>query len=396
MLDRGIRALVGRSEPLRAGGPLTPITIASLLGLLAVWRLGILAVSFIFDQAGQVTCGVGVQRPWNYSACWDVQNYQIIAAQGYSHSSDGPSNVGFFPLYPLLMRWATDLSPGGGDVRAGVIVGSIALAAAVVYIFLLVRGDHGETIAWRTLAFLLAFPAAFFFSAAYTEPVFLLGIAGTLYHARRGQWIAAGLFAAAASATKLVGVMLFVPLVFEAHAQGAFRRDTARAIAGALLAPSGALAYFAWLQWRFGDFRVFFDSQNNWNRAGFYPAFTMGIERLLGDTDTMLEFYPRTVTPVPTLWIMVDSTLLLLFIAAGVLLWKYVRPSYGAFILASALMLGMGGSTMSLNRYLAVLFPVFILLAMIRSEAIRQAITIVFVLGLSLETYFFVHSLWAG
>ena len=375
---------------------MSPVTIASVLGLLAVWRLGILVVSFIFDQTGQVTCGVGVPKPWNYSACWDVQNYQIIAAQGYNHTPDGPSNVAFFPLYPLLMRWATDLSPGGGDVRAGIIVGSIALAAAVVYIFLLVRGDQGETIAWRTLAFLLAFPAAFFFSVPYTEPVFLLGIAGSLYHARRGQWILAGLFAATASATKLLGIMLIVPLVIEAYAQGAFRRDSLRAVAGTLLAPSGAIAYFAWLQWRFGDFRVFFESQNNWNRSGFYPAFTLGIERILGDTETMLEFYPRTVTPIPTLWILADSTLLLLFVAAGVLLWKYVRPSYGAFVLASALMLGMGGSTMSLNRYLVVLFPAFILLAMIRSEAIRQALMIIFVLGLSLETYFYVHSLWAG
>ena len=173
-------------------------------------------------------------------------------------------------------------------------------------------------------------------------------------------------------------------------------RRNIRAWAGLLLAPSGAIAFFAWLQWKFGDFRVFFESQDNWNRSGFHPAFTMGIERLLGDTETMLEFYPRTVTPIPTLWILVDSTLLLLFIAAGVILWRYVRPSYGAYVLASAVMLGMGGSTMSMNRFLVVLFPAFILLALIRSEAIRQAIAIVFVLGLSLETYFFIHSLWAG
>lgn len=395
-LERVLTALVGRSEPLRPRERVKLLTIIAVVGFVAVWRAAILVLSFVFDQAGQVTCGVGVPKPWNYSACWDTQNYQIIAAQGYTHIDDGPSNVGFFPLYPLLMRWVTDLSPGGGDVRAGVIVGTLALVAAAIYIFLLVRGDHGETIAWRTLAFLLMFPAAFFFSAAYTEAVFLLGIAGSLYHARRGQWVLAGLLAAAGSATKLVGVMLIVPLVIEAIAQGAVNRRSLRAFAGIALAPAGAIAYFAWLQWRFGDFRVFFDSQDNWNRAGFHPAFTMGFERILGDTTTMLEFYPRTVTPIPTLWILVDSTLLLLFIAAGVILWRWVRPSYGAYVLASALMLGMGGSPMSLNRFLVVLFPAFLLLALIRWEPIRQAIAIIFVLGLAVETYFFVHSLWAG
>jgi hypothetical protein len=387
--------MVGTSAP-AAPQHLAPLTLAAVLGLLAVWRAGILLVSFIFDEAGQVTCGSGVPKPWKYSACWDTQNYQIIASSGYQYTPDGPSNVAFFPLYPLLMRWATDLSPGGGDVRAGVIVGTLAMAAAVVYVFLLVRADLGETIAWRSLAFLLMFPAAFFFSAAYTEPVFLLGIAGSLYYARRGQWLLAGLFGAAASATKLVGVFLIVPIVFEAVAQGALSRRNLRPLFGAALAPCGAIAYFAYLQWRFGDFRIFFEAQENWKRDSFSPSYFMGIERLLGDTETMLRFYPLTVTPIPTTWILVDTTLLLLFIGAGVLLWRYVRASYGAFVLASALFLGLSGNPMGLNRFLAVLFPAFILLALIRSEPIRQAIAIVFVMGLTIETYFFVHSWWAG
>src|SRR3712207_7954484 len=53
------------------------------------------------------------------------------------------------------------------------LVNLVALLAAALYVFLLVRIDEGESVAWRTLALLLLFPSAFFFTAAYSETVFL-------------------------------------------------------------------------------------------------------------------------------------------------------------------------------------------------------------------------------
>ena len=57
---------------------------------------------------------------------------------------------------------------------------------------------------------------------------------------------------------------------------------------------------------------------------------------------------------------------------------------------------GLSGNPQSLNRYLLVLFPVYILLAQIRSEAIRIAIIIAFGLGLGIEAFFFMNEMWAG
>lgn len=395
-LDRWLTVLVGRGEPSRTPERVTPLTLAGIAGVVAVWRLAILAYSYVLDQVGYMTCGVLVPRPWNYSACWDTASYQQIAANGYSYTPDQPSTIAFFPMYALLMRWANDLIPGPGDVKAGVIVNFFALTIGAIYVFLLVRRDFGETIAWRTLGFLLLFPSAFFFSAAYSEAIFLVGVAGSLYHARRGQWARAGLFAAFGSATKLAGVLLIVPLVVEALSQRVWTRPRPYSLAGIALAPLGAIAYFAWLHVEYGSYRTFFNAQQNWVRESFSPVFLMGIQRLTGDTSDAVLFYPPTITPISGVWILIDTTLVALFLAAGVYLWIRVLPSYGALVIAPSLLFGLSGNPQSLSRYLLVLFPVYILLARIRSEAIRIAITIAFGLGLAMVAFFFMNQMWAG
>ncbi|HYI14253.1 MAG TPA: glycosyltransferase family 39 protein [Thermomicrobiales bacterium] len=394
--DRWLTVLVGRSEPSRTAERVSPLVLAGLVGIVTVWRLAILAYSYILDQVGYMTCGALVPQPWNYSACWDTASYQQIAANGYAYTPDEPSTIAFFPMYALLMRWANDLIPGPGDVKAGVIVNFVALIVGVVYVFLLVRRDFSETIAWRTVGFLLLFPSAFFFSAAYSEAIFLVSVAGSLYHARRGHWVRAGLFAAFGSATKLAGILLIVPLVVEALSQRAWTRPRPNSLAGILLAPLGAIAYFAWLHVEYGSYRTFFNAQQNWIRESFSPVFVMGIQRLTGDISDAILFYPPTITPIPGVWILIDTTLVALFLAAGVYLWLRVRASYGALVIAPSLLFGLSGNPQSLNRYLLVLFPVYILLAQIRSEAIRIAIIIAFGLGLGIEAFFFMNEMWAG
>jgi hypothetical protein len=116
---------------------------------------------------------------------------------------------------------------------------------------------------------------------------------------------------------------------------------------------------------------------------------------LLGD-ERGLIYYLLTITPVPSVFLLMDTTLLLLFIVAGIILSIRVRPSYGAFVLASSLVLVFSGNPQSLGRYLVVFFPAFILLGRIGSEPIRNAISVFFLLGLGFITYSFVNGLWAG
>jgi hypothetical protein len=331
---------------------------------------------------------------WRYSVRWDAGWYLGIVRFGYEYIPGQSTSVAFFPLFPLLIGIFDRVLPGG-DVLAALVVVHLALAMALVYVFQTVRLDFGDKVAWRTLVFLLMFPTAFFFSAVYTESLLLLGIAGALYHARRGQWWRAAGFGVIASATKIVGVLMPIPLALELWRQrGASRRDPWPLLAVAA-SSLGTFAYFGYLHWKFGSFRVFFHTESEWHRDVLSPVFLMGIKRVLGDTSALI-YYPPNSTALNSLFLILDTTLLIVFLVAGFIVWRRIRPSYGALIISMALVPALSGSPQSLNRYVVVLFPAFILLGLIRSEPVRQAILIVFTFGLAITTYLFVQSYWAG
>lgn len=106
--------------------------------------------------------------------------------------------------------------------------------------------------------------------------------------------------------------------------------------------------------------------------------------------------YPSAAVPSRGFFLAYDTGVLLLFVAAGVFLWLRVRPSYGGLVLAYLAVPAFSGSMQSMSRFVAVLFPVFILLARVKSGPLRNAITGVFLCGLIVTTYLFVNGLWAG
>jgi hypothetical protein len=389
-----------------AGGPEIPArgkrislwTLASIFAFLAAWRLAIFGLSWATGTMGVAfdwqPPEIGEMWLWRYSVRWDAGWYLGIAENGYEYVPGGISSVAFFPLFPLLIAMFDAVLPGS-SVFAGLVVVHLSLAAAVVYVYQTIRLDFGETVAWRTVFFLLAFPTAFFFSAVYTESLFLLTLAGSLYHARRGQWTRAMLFGIAASATRIVGVLIPLPLALELWRQRGFSRRNPWPLVAILLTPLGMLAYFAYLQYEFGDYRAFFHTESTWNRDSFSPVILQGIQWMRGDA-TMLDYYPRTSGPLREIFLTFDTLVVTVFIAVGIYLWLKVRPSYGALVVAMALVPALSGSPQSMNRYVVVLFPAFLLLGRIEREAVRQIVALVFILGIGLTTWLFVQAYWAG
>ena len=79
-----LHRLIGDRLLPAASAKLSAWTVLQILGFLTLWRAAILIFSHIFDHLGSGTCGLGVTWPLSYSACWDTQWYQVIAAQGYA------------------------------------------------------------------------------------------------------------------------------------------------------------------------------------------------------------------------------------------------------------------------------------------------------------------------
>jgi hypothetical protein len=155
------------------------------------------------------------ERLFSIWSHWDGEWYLQIATQGYQ-PDDG--SAAFFPLFPLCIKILGVLL-GGTDfsyLLAGVLVSAFATIALFILFYELARRELRQELAGRAVFYLAIFPTAFFFSAIYTESLFLALVIGTFLAARHWQkWWLAGLLAALAALTRSVGVALIVPLAWE-------------------------------------------------------------------------------------------------------------------------------------------------------------------------------------
>jgi hypothetical protein len=148
---------------------------------------------------------------------WDGLWYAFIARDGYAPItlSNGltyalDARAAFWPLFPWLMRLGHDLT--GFTVDAvGWIVANAAFFVALPLLYRLVALDFDLPTARRTVVTLAFFPTAFFFSAVYTESLFLLLAVGALLAARQQSWFLAGCVGLLAALTRSQGVLLLAP-----------------------------------------------------------------------------------------------------------------------------------------------------------------------------------------
>jgi hypothetical protein len=400
---------------------------------LLVWVAGvgtILAFGFgpqrkAFNPPG-VTSGFGwlgnlLAAP---AARWDAAWYLVIARYGYRPDlgSYTAARAAFFPLYPLGLKAIS--SPGVPPVLAGVLLSTAALALALYWIHRLsalelgragrmsLTGDRvGE--AARLAVMLTAFaPMAFFFSAVYSESLYLALSVGLFWNARRGRWVWVGVLGALAGATRSTGLVLALPALMiylygpredRPPDRPAQRRRRLSVPACALqgvpikvrpryrlrrdalwlaLLPAGLLAYGAYLALAGGDALAPFQAQGVWGRhfAGPYVGVWDGVKAAIEGARQLLSFQRRHLyfpTAGGSPFVSAGHNLmlcafLLAAIPAIVGVLRRLPLAYGAYVIvALALPLSDPVSSqplMSLPRFLVVLFPLSIWLAAWLSE----------------------------
>jgi hypothetical protein len=160
----------------------------------------------------------GLTRPFGYFgnllvsplARWDSVWYLQIAHSGYDHDPLHLRST-FFPLYPMMVRGLGVVVRS--DLIAGVLISLACFVIALVLLYRLVALELDAERA-RICVMLIAFcPMAYYFSAVYTESLFLALSVGCVYAARTGHWAQAALLGALASASRNTGVLLVVPIV---------------------------------------------------------------------------------------------------------------------------------------------------------------------------------------
>ena len=197
---------------------------------------------------------------------WDGAWYMRIARSGYPHhvaanvTYDMPdARAAFFPVFPTIVRALDRVLPGGPSVAAltlNLVLGGVA----VWLVGVLAREYFGVATAERAMVLMALFPGSFVLSFAYTEALLIVLAALTLLLLHRRQWLAAGLVAALASATRPNGVAVCVACAVAAGLAVRHRREW-RALIAPLLSPLGFLGFQWWLGHHTGERGVWFRVQ---------------------------------------------------------------------------------------------------------------------------------------
>lgn len=291
---------------------------------------------------------------------WDGQWYLSVVRDGYP--ADVPAGidsvglwpearVGFFPLYPALVRLADPCIPGGAAVAALAV--NLVVGALVVYLVgLLARAWFGVDAARRSMVLVALVPASAVLSLAYSEAAMMALAAACLLALHRRQWWLAGAAAALATAARPNGLAVVLACLVAAGLAIHERREW-RALVAPALAPLGFVAFHAYLAVRTGEAGVWFRVQ----RLVWEEHLTFG-------ASTAWDVRHALLGPDRTL----DQGLTALTVVVAVVLVAAARkvrlPAPAAAYSAAVLVLMVSTSTVTARpRFLYTAFPLLIALA---------------------------------
>jgi hypothetical protein len=302
---------------------------------------------------------------------WDAIHYLTIAAHGYARAGD----TVFFPLYPLLIHALSYLI--GSAALAGVVISTVAFAVALALLDRLARLELGAHVAAATVLLVAFAPLSFFFSAVYTESLFLALSVGAFYAARQGRWRLAVALGALSAVTRVTGILLVLPL--------AIMRLKERG------RPDRGLTWLVSLPVALGGYLAFVAGRGFGLLAPFLQqAGTQHLHQLTGPLDTVLEavrsavFGLRSLGSTPIYARSIGGpfssgaeSLLLLFVLglaglALVVVFRRLPLAYGAYA-AVALLVCISSPVAdqplkSLDRYTLTIFPLWMAAAAWLSE----------------------------
>jgi hypothetical protein len=345
-----------------------PIHLSSRLGVILVGFLAVILIGFPpeAEKRWRIYDNDFLDLPGR----WDTGWYLGIANQGYSFvpdaKQDDQQNIAFFPAYPMAIRYFSAVF-GRQPLWTGVVISIVAFYFALVYLLRLARSELGdEAQAVTAVVLLAAYPFAVFFSAAYTESLFLLTLLGAVYHFRQNQLWRSALWGFVCGLTRPPGCFLSVVLGLMAVAPV---WDAARwrviqpaigwpSIGRRLLAASapglGMLAFSAFVYQLTGHAFQWTMQNQAWGRV-YRGLDVIFLDRFGFIADNGLYHYAATQT--------IDffySIAVLLALVAVVPVYRRFGLPYAVFIVLNVLPPMSAGGMLSMGRVTSIVFPVFL------------------------------------
>ncbi len=359
-----------------------------------------------YDQARQRAIagnwfGAGADASWpdgtkglaRHFATWDAQHYLYLGQVGYG---PGVKSNAFYPLWPLVIGWATRLTGWEGVIVGMLLANGFAIGAWVLFHGIAVR-RFGRDVADWALLLLLAFPGSLFQRFVYSEALFLLLLMvlwNGLERRRYGWAIVAALLL---PMTRGVGAFCVLPIAWhwierlrEVKMRGIRWRAGWTAIAMVIAPVAGWGGYLAQMGWWTGNPLAGIEAQRHWGAHA------------VGNLWDVVKFVAGFLNP--TSWHDFRGSILdrLAFLLVLVLVptirnlgWDIVVWTYVLGVIPA-----MSGTFVSFTRFAGCAFPVFLGLAYLLCRPTRQrarwAVLGVFAMLHAVLVWRFLNFRWAG
>ncbi len=341
---------------------------------------------------------------------WDSIHYLTIAKDGYTNQS----LFLLLPLYPLLIRFTFSLV--NNFYFSALLIPNLSFLISLFYLYLFTKEEFGESTASRAVFYLASAPTAFFFSAVYAESLALMFIMMCFYYSKKEKWFMAGLAGALASATKIQCVFLPVFILFEAFSRNNIRfipkpwnlasqsallkKNLHKAhlmlngIFASALSLTGIAAFMIFTYFKTGDLLYYFHTQQVSGR-------TFSWDWPVKLFQTIFSFHKISGSilagEIDNLWQIFDTFSAFMFLPLVIIVILKFRPSLSLFTALCFVSPLLGLRTYGMQRFVLMLVPCFILLAIWGKRVwVDRIIVGVF---LPLQAFFlilFSHWYWAG
>lgn len=323
--------------------------------------------------------------PW---ANFDGEHFIALAQFGYQEYTQA-----FFPLYPIIMSvvmyYHGETIPN--LAKTGLVMTTISFVSALIFFYKLLKLDYSSKFSLGVIFLLIIFPTSFYFNAVYSESLFLLLILGSFYFFRTQKFFWAFVFGFFSCLTRVFGILIFISFLIDIFVY----KISIKKSFWVFLIPLGLLSYMVYLYLTVGDPLAFYNLQlivGEQHQRGivFYPQILFRYLKIL----TTADLSPLLTT------IMLELAVGIIFFALPVIgYFKKIRLSYLFFAFFGFLLPTIQGSFSSLPRYVLVLFPSFIILALMVKPLpifLKISLAVLSFVILMIETAFFIRGYWVA
>ncbi|QSO53939.1 hypothetical protein JZ785_09265 [Alicyclobacillus curvatus] len=340
-------------EPVRVAWPIFVVHVLFVLTAGVLWQHYFGTVSHTVTPKRFGTFIAGLSH-------WDAKWFLQVAKNGYVRSN--PDMAAFFPLFPMTMGVMGHLlsslahlgsvgphKPPGDRAYflAGIAISNVSFFIALVGLYIVARQHRTPRQAARGLWLLALFPSSYYFSAAYSESMFLMLIVFAFVCAYKNRWLWAAILMGLAALCWDLGVFGIFSLLWLVWRDFRIHRRVmkffGRALEVSVIPVALFSAYPLWLEHVFGNPLMFvWAEEHHWHRHFTFIW-----------TSLHEDYYHDPLG-------LVASILFLAILLAATGRLPLEQWLFSAFVLLIPLFSSAGTYPMSMVRFVLMAFPLFL------------------------------------